>query len=294
MKKTLLLLVNLVLVTQCFSQLYIKLKPSLNKPLGGQILTTSSSVEYTPGLQQITESVGNVRASLGQGFMSNLTLGYSFTPQFSTELGASYLKGKSTQGDYTVKYPNSEEITTYTFTGNVFSIDPTFVFSSREKEFFRTYISLGFPINFISFNEHFVGTEPGTTRSAERTIKYTGSMTIGVSSKVGIIAKLNENFELFGEIGFTYINFSPNESETTQYKIGGKDSLSSLNTSELKSIYKESVNRDYNYDFVDKRWKESYSRSSPRKRQKFDIPVSYLSFSLGLKINLFKKEYEGR
>ena len=42
-------------------------------------------------------------------------------------------------------------------------------------------------------------------------------------------------------------------------------------------------------DFVDKRWKESYSRSSPRKRQKFDIPVSYLSFSLGLKINLFKK-----
>jgi hypothetical protein len=294
MKRILLLTVNIFLVTQSYSQLYVKLKPSFNKSLGGQVMTNVSSVEYTPGLQEITESIGNVRSSLGQGFMSNLTLGYSFTTQFSAELGFSHLNGKSTEGRYTVKYTNSEEVSKYTLTGNLFSIDPTFVFSSREKEFFRTYVSLGFPINFISFDEHYLGTESGSTRSEERTVTYTGAIKVGVSTKFGIIAKLSESFELFGEMGFTYINFSPNESETTQYEVGGKDAMSSLNISELKSIYKENTVKDYTYDYTLGSWVESYSPNSPRTRKKFDIPVSYLSFSLGLKVNLFKKEYAGR
>tara|TARA_B100000809_G_scaffold255366_1_gene293780 strand:+ start:1114 stop:1899 length:786 start_codon:yes stop_codon:yes gene_type:complete len=252
------------------------------------VLTNNTSLEYTPALGQITERVGNVRTSLGQGLMGNLSLGYSFTSQFSTELGVSYLNGKSSQGSYTLKYTNSEEISTYTYTGHLFSIDPTFVFSSKEREFFRTYVSLGFPINFISFDEHYVGEEPNSTKTAERLTKYTGAIKIGVSTKFGILAKLSESLETFGEIGFTYINFSPNESETTIYNLEGDNSLSTLNNSELKSVYKETTIKDFDYDSANSVWVENYSTNSPRVRQKFDIPVSYLSFSLGIKINIFK------
>lgn len=281
---------NIILVTQCFSQLYVKLKPSYNKSLGGQVLTNNTSLEYTPALTQITERVENVRASLGQGLMGNLSFGYSFTSQFSMELGVSYLKGKSSQGNYTIKYPNSEDKSTYTYTGNLFSIDPTFVFSSKEKDIFRTYVSLGFPINFISFDEYYVGEDQNSYKNAEILRKYTGSIKVGVSTKLGITTKLNESFEIFGEIGFTYINFSPNESETTLYNIGGNDSLSTFSTSELKSLYKENIIKDYNYDYANSQWVENYSTNTPRIRQKFDIPVSYLSFSLGVKINLVKHE----
>jgi hypothetical protein len=290
MKKNLLLLGSIIVATHCFSQLYVKVKPSYNKSLGGQVLTRIGSIEYTAGLNEITESSTNVRSSLGQGYMGNFSLGYSFTSQFSTELGVSYLKGKDSQGSYTINYTNSEELSTYTLTGHLFSIDPTLVFSSREKDFFRTYVSLGFPINFISYDTYYVGTDQPTGKTYEILEKFTGSVGVGVSTKFGMITKLNESLELFGEIGFTYINFSPNKSEITSYKIGGDDSLSIFNTSDLESVYKENIVVDYNY--VDGQWIESYNTSRPRVRQKFDTPFSYLSFSFGVKIYLFTRREE--
>ncbi|NQX96506.1 MAG: hypothetical protein HRT73_01325 [Flavobacteriales bacterium] len=292
MKRNLLLLVNIIVVTQCFSQLYVKLKPSYNKSLGGQVLTRSGSLEYTPGLGEITERVENVRASLGQGYMGNFSLGYSFTRQFSAELGVSYLKGKESQSSYTTRYTNSEEKSIYSLTGHLLSIDPTFVFSSKEKDFFRTYVSLGFPISFISYNTYYVGKNQNSQKTSEILTKYTGSINIGVSTKLGITTKLNDRMDIFGEIGFTYINFSPNESEITSYNVNGNDSLSTFSTSELKSIYKETTVKDYNYDSTNNQWVESYNTSKPRVRQKFDTPFSYLSFSLGIKVSLFNREYD--
>ncbi len=290
MKKSLLFAIAIFLTTQSFSQLYIKLKPSYNKALGGQILTTSSTLEYTPRLQELTESIGNIRGSLGQGLMGNVTVGYDYTPHFGMELGFSYLKGKSSQGDYTLRYPNSEESATTTFTGNLFSIDPTFIFSSKEREGIKTYTSLGFPINFISYDQHFIGKEAGSTRTAESKRKYKGSLKIGVSTKLGIIVRLNNSVKVFSEVGFTYLNFSPNESELTLYKIGGKDSLSTLNTSDVKTVYREDTTKDYNFDYTEGRWVEINNPKAPRVYRKFDVPFSYLSFSIGLKVNLFKKK----
>jgi hypothetical protein len=292
MKKSILLLAITLITTQSFSQLYVKLKPSYNRSLGGQVLTRNGSLEYTPALGQLTERIGNVRGSIGQGFMSSLSLGYSFTPHFSTELGVSHLKGKSTQGSYTLKYPNSEEQATNTYTGNLFSIDPTFVFSSKERGFIKNYVSLGFPINFISFEEYYVGNDQNSYISTESLRKYKGSIKVGVSTKVGLIAKINNTFEIFGEIGFTYINFSPNESELTAYNIDGNDSLATLTRSERESIYKESTIQDFDYDYASGSWAENFSTNAPRVSRKFDIPASYLSFSLGIKINLMKSEHK--
>ena len=151
-KRGLLLLVNIIVVSQCFSQMYVKLNPSYNRSLGGQVLAQNTYLEYVSGLDQVKEKVDNVRSSLGQGYMASFSVGYGFTPQFSMELGASYLKGKESQSSLTLRYTNSEEKSTYTLTGRLFSIDPAFVFSSKEKDAFGTYVSLGFPINFISFD----------------------------------------------------------------------------------------------------------------------------------------------
>ena len=226
---------------------------------------------------------------LGKGIWVIFSVGYNFTAQFSTELGVSYLKGKETQTSMTLRYPNSEEISTQTLTGHLFSINPTFVFSSKEKDVFRTYVALGFPINYISFDSYYVGKEQGSYKTSEILRKYTGSVKVGVSTQLGITARLYENLEMFGEIGFTYINFSPNESEVTSYEVGGNDSLSTLSISELKTIYKDKVVKDY--DYINGQWVENYDSDKPRTRQKFDTPFSYLSFSLGLKVYLFKKKY---
>ncbi len=286
-KRTLLLLVNIIVVSQCFLQVYVKLKPSYNRSLGGQVIAQNTYLEYVSGLDQIKERVDNVRSSLGQGYMGSFSVGYGFTPQFSVELGASYLKGKESQSSFTLRYTNSEEISTYTLTGRLFSIDPAFVFSSKEKYAFGTYVSLGFPINFISFDSYYAGKEPGSYKTSEIHRRYTGAISIGVSTKLGVSAKLNESLKIFGEIGFTYINFSPNESEVISYDVGGHDSLSAFSTSELKTIYKENVMKDY--DYIDGQWVEDYDTNKPRIRQKFDTPFSFISFSLGIKFYLFKK-----
>ena len=70
-KKTLLLLVNIIMITQCFSQVYVKLKPSYNKSLGGQALGENTYLEYVYGLDQVKETIENVRSSFGQGYMGN-------------------------------------------------------------------------------------------------------------------------------------------------------------------------------------------------------------------------------
>tara|TARA_B100000809_G_scaffold86057_2_gene84478 strand:- start:2467 stop:3372 length:906 start_codon:yes stop_codon:yes gene_type:complete len=292
MKRNLLLLINIILVTQCFSQLYVKIKPSYNKSLGGQVLTRIGSIEYTPGLTEITEKIENVNGSLGQGYMGNLSFGYSFTRQFSMELGVSYLKGEETQSSYSVRNSNSVETSTYSLTGDLLSFEPAFVFSSKEKDSFRTYVSLGFPISNVSYNTYFVGRGGNSGKTEEIEERFIGSINVGVSTKIGISRRLNKSLELFGEIGFTYINFSPNESEIVIYNVSGNDLLSTLSTSELKSTYKKSVVTDYNYE--NGQWVESYSENKARIRQKFNTPFSYLSFSCGIKFYLFDKEYNGR
>jgi hypothetical protein len=290
MKRNLLLLVNIILVSQCFSQMYVKIKPSFNRSLGGQTLTRGGSIEYTQGLAEITEKIENVNGSLGQGYMGSFSLGYNFTRQFSMELGVSYLKGKETQSSYSFRYSNSVETSTFSLTGNLLSFEPAFVFSSKEKDSFRTYVSLGFPISNISYTTYFVG-KGGSDKTEEIGERFTGSINVGVSTKIGISTRLNKSLELFGEMGFTYINFSPNESEIIFYSESGNDSLSTLSMSELKSIYKESVVTDYNYE--NGQWVESYSDSKPRVQQKFNTPFSYLSFSFGIKFYLFGRDYSG-
>lgn len=220
MKNKGLFIIAIILASQTYAQTYIKIGGAYNKSLGGAIISSNYSINYNAGLNSIIERRSNVRSSLGKGLLGSLTLGRDFTDYVGGEITFSKLRGGETNVSTVYQYYNGDDVFNTVFQGSLFSITPSLIFS-YEVEGVRPYLSLGIPINFISFNvkESFKGAD--NISSSDMETKYTGSLSLGVSTKIGLLVHINSKLSLFGELAFTYSNFSPNEAEVTAYVVNG-------------------------------------------------------------------------
>jgi hypothetical protein len=266
---------------------YIKFSPSYNFSLKNEILTTSQTLTYIPGFDNIVERQTNIKSSMGKGVLLNFALGIAHNDNISTEVNFSYLDGRPTSATSTFYYYSGSDLSTQRLTGKLFSIAPTIVFSYPMNNL-TPYLSVGIPVNFASFTETIDFITYDDTRNTKSVIKYSGKPVIGFASKLGCNFDISDRFSVFGEFAFTYLNFSPDKSELTKFTVNKFDSLSTLNVSQIKTEYtKENAKW---YEYKDSTWVETWSPSEPRKRKKFQVPFSFGSITVGVKIKLGKNK----
>jgi hypothetical protein len=290
MKRIIAIVVGVILfVTTVNAQkVYFKINPSYN-------FSTKSrdaydySIRYHVGLNKLTETRSNIKSSYGKGYMGNFTIGFINNKHVSTELNFSYLHGKTITSTSVAHYWSGDESYTDNLYANVISLTPSLVYSHGENEW-KPYLSVGVSLNIVNYYNNVVYDYYAQTGSTNYKVEYKGSPSFGFTTKLGVLSKIGYRLSLFGEIGFSYLNFSPNTSEITEYSINNQDSISTLTEYELKAEYEDEVNTEY--ELIDDVFVENINESKPRERLKFDIPLSYFSVSVGIKWNIGKKVKE--
>lgn len=289
MKKKLPFLLLLALITSgAYAQkVYFKLNPSYNIGMKDQVFGYDYSLRYSAAANTVVEEFTNIRTSLGKGYMGSFAIGFKHNENISSEYTFSYLSGKPTTLNETFHYYNGDETYTTTLKANVMSFTPTLVFSATEKDW-TPYLAAGLSINFITIKENFEFSSFFINGNTVIDAEYKGSPTIGFTTKIGIINKINDVFSVFGEFAYAHLNFSPNTGEITSYTINKKDSLSTLDEYYTNTEYHDEIS--IMYEDNGNGYEEKRDMNKPRKARKFSMPLSYFSFSIGVKINIVRRE----
>lgn len=274
MKKVIILASAIVLSASTFAQgLYFGLNAGYAGSLASQTLAenfsgTSSSLSYE-----------TVKGSLGKGINIGLTAGYMLNSNLGMELGISDLMGGSFENTSKKElvYDNK-----YTMKGKMIRVVPGIRLTAGDGNM-KPYLRLGLVLGLggkitIEGNETDIQNNNEVTKS---TWEYTGGMSVGAASALGLNFKLSDKLSLNGEFAFIGQSWAPKKGTLTSYTVAGVDQLSQLTTSQ-KEI-----------DFTD-----SYSVSStnppsssqPSQSIKQYYPFSSWGINVGIHITLGKSE----
>lgn len=221
--------------------------------------------------------------------MGNLTIGYETNKLINFELNLLYLYGKPVSYANSIFYSNGTETMTKGLFARSILLTPSIILVKEIKNY-CPYISIGLTVGFTSVKnvsdysidiiqrkEHIEGT-------------YKSNPSVGITTKIGIMKRVNDRVGIFGDVSITNITFSPNKHEITKYTINGSDSLSTLNVSQIKTEYNDDYSIKYKYE--NGQWVESWNKNAPRKLKKFDIPASFIAINLGVRFYFIKLKKE--
>jgi len=289
MKRKLPFLLLLALITSgAYAQkVYFKLNPSYNFGMKDQVLSYDYSLRYSAAANTIVEEYSNVRTSLGKGYMGSFAIGFKHNENVSSEYTFSYLKGKPSSFSDIIHYYSGDEKYTTTLEANIMSFTPTLVFSATEKDW-TPYLAAGLSINFITVKENTEFSSFFINGNTVIDAEYKGSPTIGFTTKIGVINKISDVFSVFGEFTYAHLNFSPNTKEVTGYTINKQDSLSTLKEYDIHTEYENEIS--IMYEDNGNGFEEKRNMNKPREARKFSMPLSYFSFSIGVRINIVRRE----
>jgi len=281
-----LLLLALLTSGSYAQKVYFKLNPSYSFGMKDQTLSYDYSLRYSAAANTIVEEYSNVRTSLGKGYMGSFAIGFKHSENVSSEYTFSYLSGKPSSFSETVHYYSGDEAYVTTVKANVMSLTPTLVFSATEKDW-TPYLAAGLSINRITVKENTEFSSYFINGNTVIDAEYKGNYSIGFTTKIGIINKINDLFSVFGEFTYAHLNFSPTTKEVTSYTINKQDSLSTLKAYEIYTEYENEIS--IMYEDNGSGFEEKRNMNKPREARKFNMPLSYFSFSIGVKMNIVSR-----
>lgn len=185
-----------------------------------------------------THAYTTVKGSLGKGMQTGLYFGYMFNSNIGGELGISYLLGGKTNGDY-FKYNSGKE--DYSISARMIRFTPALRFALLNEKKLNPYVKVGVVVGIagkITEQNTFedIGCNCG---DRETTLEYSGGISLGASSSLGINYAMNDHLSLFGEAGFISQSWAPAKSVYTAYTVNGTDALSNLTVSQKETEYVE-------------------------------------------------------
>lgn len=267
---------------------YVQAGGAFNLASKKQILATDYSVHYSSVLDYVIEKRTIKRSSISGGGMCSLSIGYVTANSLLLDLTVSRVFGRPFTSTFEMHYYNGDQTEKDRLQSRYFLFTPSFGIM-KPVWCFDLYLSAGPSFGFISADHTYefkldIDNEPTQKANLEST--FTGKPSVGIATKLGLVRKITPKLSLFGEVGFTYMNFSPDKNEVTKYSQNGVSKLNNLTTSEKLSEYEDQVS--VKYGFVDGEWIEVWDEDSPRKLEKFDVPASFTSISIGVRFSFQK------
>jgi opacity protein-like surface antigen len=224
-----------------------------------------------------TENIG-----LGKGIHFGGGFGYFFNSNIGAEIGINYLLGG--KNEFTEERTNLNMSNFFSKSNSEIYTRMLFVNPSIVLKIpFSTvspYARLGLVMGFGHYlSERNISTTSGNNTTTEYTKnKTSGGMAWGANAAFGVDYPLSNQFGLFGEVCINTINYKPKKTETIEARLNGNDILNTFSTSEKIIEYEDK------YTEV-----ESNNPANPNEPSKFgriNLPLSNLSFQVGIRIRI--------
>jgi hypothetical protein len=240
---------------------FINFNLGLSGNAASQVIDNSYSYDGSYG-----ES-SNVVGSLGKGVLANLRMGYQISNAIALDLGMSYLIGSKITSNNVSTSSNSQS----ELNASIFNLNPAISISHAQNSlgfYVRSGILIGIAPKFENdYTANYTSGLYGYYNKVRKT-EFTGGVPFGFSNSLGITFSLSPSICIVSELNLYTQTWAPEKSVITEYKLDGEDKLYTLTDKE--TIYTNSLN----------------SSSSNNSDLKFYMPLSSISFNLGLKVNL--------
>ena len=254
-------------------------------------LSYESIDDHIVGGSTFNFSAKNVSFSLGKGADFGIGAGYMFNDYIGVELSVNYLVGKSTESNYESKatgtFPNYvkvvEEYRNESASIKLWRIMPSLVLSTKFEKL-NPYAKVGVVFGFGEMTwteereskESYSNGTPKVFNWNEKKV-YSGGVSVGFHSAVGVGFNLNEKFSLSTEVSYIGLSFTPKKSVITERIEDGNDMLPGMNKFFVETEFEKEISRE-NFS--------SINLGEPAKVLQASFPSSSLGFKVGLKFNL--------
>ncbi len=212
------------------SQFYIGFNAGYNLPAGANVNYNYKSENPSPTLYR--QRVFHL--SYGKGTNIGLNMGYNLNKNFGLELGINYLMGetKDESSSFDGTYFNS------TFTTKMLQFRPT-VFIDAGYEKINPYAKFGLVVSTGNIIEKYESND--LTDKRNYALKFFGGIGTGFTSSAGVSYKINNKINLFGELNYIKLTYSPKNRTVIENTKNGIDLLPSLKTIEIETEFVESI-----------------------------------------------------
>lgn len=225
MKKIILCVCLMAVMSSAFSQLYVRANVGYNLPLSSEIIGTDYRHFYTDA--GYIEKFEGVYGSYGSGFSAQVALGGAIgNGMLGYDLAFSYVSGKKynvnshfesydglyISNDKSSRYSRSIQFSpAVTFTMGTGKVQPVARFGpvvaitklNQEDDQYDTYSDMRYHYKY----------------------KFTGGISAGFRGSVGINYEVTERVKLSAEVLFTGMAYSPTKREMEEFTINGEDRL---------------------------------------------------------------------
>jgi hypothetical protein len=218
-----------------------------------------------------------VDLSLGQGTMTNVTLGYDLNQSYGFTLTGSYLFG----AEFSSKSSNNLTVER-TLSASMLRINPSFRMYVGQKHF-RTYAEIGFILGIGEINFNLKNSTVDTTL-LEYTYVYDGGLSYGASARFGVEYQVSKKCLIFGEFNFISQAYAPTKGYLTKYISNNEDLTESFQqNASANVVFVESIQSDPTV---------SPSPNEPQVRAKHSYPFHSYGLNMGVKFILWEKKKE--
>jgi hypothetical protein len=214
-----------------------------------------------------------MKGGYGEGINTGVFIGRFLTRNIGIELAANYLFGKhlTTKSTYWAYLYSSE--TTVSGSIKMLQLTPQLVFRARPSKitpYAKVGLTLGLGTTLTEDILKYVAADPGPYE-IESTQKSTGNIPVGFSSTLGATYEIGAMMDLFVEFRLLTMAYSPSKTSVTAH-----NNLDNLTISQKETIYLDKIE----YDDV------AGPDDKPSETLRISLPLSAVSFNLGLKILL--------
>jgi len=234
---------------------------------GLPLTPTHSLIGPTTQINATTTTSTGAYGSYGSGL--RLEAGYirALSEHIYLEMDFTYLIGKPIKSTYSGNGVMRDQSSASSF----YEFSPLLRVNIGGNKI-KPYAAIDPVFGMGTINETYKITFTGTTNSSEVQQEYGGSLAVGAKSAVG--AELTQGkFTFYTQLTLIAMSYSPNKAEYTKYTYNGTDQLSTLTTSQIKTVYKNSVTTANN---------GGNDPNKPTEELKFFIPYSNISLNCGV------------
>ena len=267
------------------AQVFAKFYAGYSMPMAGATFVDPSSSLYsvmvypTYDYERVESNATYTQHpfSLGQGIDIKGAIGMNLTDNIGAEVDFGFLMGSKIEASQTSKVTivgilvNSEE--RYTYQANMLQLAPMLVFNT-DMDVANLFMKFGPVINTGVLNGSYFSSINGQT--TEREVKFTGGLSVGMSSALGASLRIMDNISLFGELQVMTLAYSPSKAKVVKYEVNGNDNLANLNVEDKEYIFSRTYQEDVSTNHPD---------DQPTELLKIRFPVSNIGVHLGVQMS---------
>jgi hypothetical protein len=236
MKRIVVSLLMLLAINAAFAQKYVRINLGYNLPINSGLLAVEQ--KYNGATSRYTYE--GVYGSYGSGLSAHVAFGGGFgngIMGYDVELG--FLKGKKYETTSGSINGNFNSTTTYNVQATSFQFAPSVTFTAGTGNI-HPFARIGPVIAMTSIKDH---GEWQNTNSPKYVMeyKYSGGIAFGFKGVVGVAFTLNELMDLFAEVDFISMSYSPKKRKVQEYTEDGDDITDDLDPKRLE----EDLEKEY-------------------------------------------------